>query len=143
MKTITAANSVFTLSIGDVFGVPLQLEGYSADDCFTTEAHVPTEVVMGVDGHMSSGFVFAVKKMGIKLMPTSKSVDVFAAWASAMETTRDSYSANAEVVLPSTGMKYICTNGALTKYPSMPGVKKTLQALDYEITWERIEPMPL
>ena len=143
MKTITSANSVFTLAIGDIFGAPIQLEGYTADDCFTAESYAPTDIVMGVDGHQSQGFTFSSKKMGIKLMPTSKSVAVFDAWNSAMETTRDAYAANAEIVFPGTGQKFICTNGALTKYSVMPGAKKTLQPLEYEITWERIIPMPL
>lgn len=143
MKTLTAANSIFTLSIGDVLGVPIQLEGYTTSDAFTVDGHAPTEVRQGVDGHMSTGFVHSLKKITIKLEPTSKSVAAFDAWNAAMETTVDAYLANAEISLPGVGMKYVCTNGALTKYTPMPPVKKMLDPLDYEITFEKIVPIPL
>ena len=36
--TLTVANSVYMLMIVDLFPVPQQLQGYSVDDVFSTEA---------------------------------------------------------------------------------------------------------
>jgi hypothetical protein len=56
MATITIANSVFTLTATAVFPVPQALQGYAADDAFTTEAIAMADVVIGVDGKLSAGY---------------------------------------------------------------------------------------
>jgi hypothetical protein len=137
-KTITSANVLFMLTVPGVINSSVKLEGFAADDAFSTDQTKPVEITMGVDGHMSQGWIPTPKIQKFKFAADSPSVDIFDAWASAMETSRDAFAASAVVTFLSTGKSYNCTNGALTGYMTMPGAKKKLDPLDYEITWESI-----
>ncbi|HEV2540194.1 MAG TPA: hypothetical protein VGU03_10855 [Frateuria sp.] len=143
MQTITAANSVFALAITGLYPSPQILHGYAADDCFSTEDVEIVETVMGVDGHLSGGFIFNPTKQVIVLMPDSDSLEIFNNWALAMKATQEVLIANATVSLPAIGKKYVATRGFLTKYKPIPDVKKVLQPVRYEITWNTIVGAPL
>lgn len=138
MATITSANSTLAISITGLFQAPQNIKGYAADDAFTAEALEMAEVVMGVDGRLSAGFVFSPVKQTITLMPDSPSIPFFDTWASAEKAVKEKYAANATALLPAVGKKYTLTNGYLTTAPAMPSVKKTLQPQVYVITWERV-----
>lgn len=138
MLTITAANSVFALSITGLYDSPQILHGYAADDGFTTEAVENAEVVMGLDGHMSGGFIFTPIKQTIMLMPDSASLDIFNNWSLAQLAVREVLVANASISLPAIGKKYVMTRGFLTQHKPIPDVKKVLQAVQYQITWNTI-----
>lgn len=138
MQTITAANSVFALSITGLYPSPQILQGYAADDGFTTEALESAEVVMGLDGHMSAGYIFNPVKQTITLMPDSGSLDIFNNWALAQLASREVLVANASVSLPAIGKKYVLTRGFLTSSKPIPDVKKVLAAVQYQITWNTV-----
>lgn len=138
MQTITAANSVFALAITGLYPSPQTLHGYAADDGFTTEALESAEVVMGLDGHMSGGYVFNPVKQTITLMPDSASLDVFNNWALAQMAAREVLVANASISLPSIGKKYVLTRGFLTSSKPIVDVKKVLAPVSYQITWNTI-----
>ncbi len=140
MGSITAANSVFTLSIASVYPSPVRLQGYSTDDAFTTEAVTSAEVVKGVDGRMSSGWLPTLKTMSISLQADSPSIEIFENWNSFQETIREILQAQATILLPATGRKYTCSNGILTSYAPITGVQKTLQPRVFGLTWDDISP---
>lgn len=142
-KTITAANAVFMLSITGLFDAPVQLQGFSADDVFDTEAIERAEILMGVDGRMSAGFVYTPTKQGITLQADSDSNDIFETWNANNAPPNDLFFANGSVVLPAIGKAYTMSKGVLMSYPSMPDAKKVLQPRKYGITWEKIEPAPI
>lgn len=143
MATITAANSIFMLSIRGLFPVPQQLQGYSADDAFSVEAVEPAEVVMGVDGRMSAGYVPYMTPISISIMPDSPSNSLFDAWLAAQKAANEVYAADAVISLPSVNRSYVCTFGILTSIQAFPGVKKVLQARPFRITWESVVAVPL
>jgi hypothetical protein len=138
MATITSANSTLAISITGLFQAPQNIKGYASDDAFTADALEMAEVVMGVDGHLSAGFVFSQVKQTITIMPDSPSIPFFDTWASAEKAVHEKYVANATAILPAVGKKYTMTNGYLTTVPVMPSVKKTLQPQVYVITWESV-----
>lgn len=138
MQTITAANSVFALAITGLYPAPQVLQGYAADDGFTTEAIENAEVVMGLDGHMSAGFIFNPVKQTIVLMPDSPSLDIFNNWALAQLAAREVMVANASISLPAIRKKYVLTRGFLTSTTPVPDVKKVLQPVRYQITWNTV-----
>ena len=142
-KTITSANSVFILTLPGVFLAGIQIQGFATDDAFDTENVAPTETVMGVDGHMSVGYVSHLTKMKIKLQADSPSVAVFDAWNAAQKTLKDAFVVSGTITLTSTGGVYSFNRGALTGYMAMPPNKKTLKELDYEITWESVVGAPI
>lgn len=138
MATITSANSSFALSVTDLYPVPQNIQGYAADDAFVAAAQDLAEIVMGVDGHMSAGYVFTPTPQTITIMPDSPSLVVFENWVQAMTLAQEVYRCNATISLPSIKRKYTLKNGVLTNAPKMPGVRRTLQPVAYVITWEKV-----
>lgn len=138
MRSITSVTAVFALVIPGVFNSPQIIQGYSTDDMFDLDTVAKTETRMGVDGRLSGGYVIHPRKMKIKLEADSSSQGVFDAWAAAMDTALDAIPASATITVISNGSQYTLTRGFLTGYKDMPDAKKTLQPLDYEITWESI-----
>lgn len=141
-KTITAANSVFLLSVRGLYPVPQKLEGYTADAAFDTDTAAPTEVVKGVDGKMSAGFVPFLTTQTINLMPDSDSSLIFENWLAAMKSAQEVFYADALVSLPSVQRKYTLTKGVLTQIVAIPGTRKVLQGRPFQITWDTIDPAP-
>jgi hypothetical protein len=143
MATLTAANSVIMLIVPGLFPVPQQLQGYAADDVMTMESYQPVEVLMGVDGHLSGGWVPVEKRMTISLQADSASVTIFEAWNAAQQSIREVYTADALITLPSISKLYTCTRGFLTGYPPSPDVRRILQPRRFQITWESILSAPI
>ena len=142
VKTITAANAVYMLSIVGLFDTPVQLQGFTADAAFSGDERKPLEVVQGVDGGTSMGFVFSLYKQKISLMPDGDSYTLFEEWLSAMESQQEIYVANATIVIPSIQRKYTLTKGGLSSAKPIPDVKKTVAGSDFEITWTKVVGVP-
>jgi hypothetical protein len=142
-NTITGANAVFMLGIDGVYDSPQQLQGFGPDEISESETLKSAEVVMGVDGQMSAGFVYVPVVQKVTLAASSPSNAIFDAWWSAMQTGQEVLWANGIIILRSVGTKWIGTNGILTGYPIMPAVKRLLQARQFEITWESQIPVPM
>jgi hypothetical protein len=143
MATLTAANSVYMLVITDLFPIPQQLQGYAADDVFSTEAVDSAEVVQGVDGRLSAGWVPTMKRQTITLQADSVSSLMFDAWFQQQDAARDLFTAEAFITLPSLGRIYTCTNGFLTNYMPMPDARRIVQPRRFQITWESILSAPI
>lgn len=142
-KTLTAANSVYMLTVRNLFPAPQQLQGFAADDAFSTEQVQPAEVVMGVDGIMSAGWLPTMTPQTISLQADSASAEIFDAWVAAEKVARELYFADALISLPALGRSYVLTRGALTSYTAIVGVKKILQPRTFTITWNSVAAVPL
>jgi hypothetical protein len=138
MASITSANAIFTLAIQGLFNFPIQLQGFAADDISDTEAIQAGEVLMGVDGVLSSGFVFEPIKQTISIQADSISNNVFEAWYQAERQASDKYWASGQIHYPAIGKHYTLTNGVLTVFPAISDAKKVLQPRKYVITWESV-----
>lgn len=143
MATLTAANSVYMLSVIGLFNIPQQLQGFSADDMWDTDAVESAETLMGVDGVLSAGWVPTIKKQTITLQADSASNLMFDAWATAQESARELYVAAGIVRLPGINTSYALVRGFLTSYRPMPPLKKILQPRQYGVTWNSILPAPI
>lgn len=143
MASITAANAIFLLQIPGVFPIPLQLQGFSADDIFDFDPLTPVETSMGVDGILSGGFVNVPVKQSITLQADSASNNIFDLWQAAQKTALDTLIANGTVWLISIGTKWAMSTGFLTTYPPVPGAGKILKPRKFEITWESVSPSPV
>lgn len=141
--TLTAANSIYMLTILDLFPVPQQLQGYAADDVFTTNPVDSVEVVMGIDGLMSAGWFPTPKIQSITLQADSASTLMFDAWQQAQEASRDAFVAAGFISLPSLGRIFNCSKGFLTSYSPVPDVRKIIQPRRFQITWESILSAPI
>lgn len=141
-RTITAANSVYTLVIPGFVDSPQRLQGYSADAAFDTEEVEAAEIVLGVDGGMSIGWLPTLTMQTISLMPDSPSSDLFEDWDQASRARREVYTANGVITLPGSQKTYTMIRGVLSRTARIPGVRKTLQARGFRITWQSVTPSP-
>ena len=87
--SITSANSVVTMTVSGLFPAPVQLQGYSADRAWETNAVVQTESVIGVDGRKTSGFIFNVVEQTFTLQGDSPSKFFFTQITNAQRAARD------------------------------------------------------
>lgn len=140
MSSITGANAVIMLSIPLLFPVPVQLQGFAADDVFTTNAIQNAETLMGVDGRMSAGFVFVSVEQQYSLQADSESLFFFEQWYAAQQVARELFRANGVVLLTAVGKKWTMTNGVLSSHKPIPDTKKLLQPQQNSITWESVLP---
>ncbi len=140
MASITSANSIVMISIASVYTTPQQLQGFAADDIFSTDTMEIAETMMGVDGRLSAGYVFVPVKWSISLQADSPSNAIFDNWRAAQVSAGDVYFASATVNLPSLGKTYDLVNGVLTSYPPIPDAGKTLKPRKFGLTWESVTP---
>lgn len=137
--TITSANSVFTIVIPSLYPSPVQLQGYSADRAFATDAIDMAEIQMGVDGRMTAGYVPTPVRQTITLQADSPSRNIFETLIQATKAAREIYYISGTILLPSTGESFSLLRGVLTNAKLIPDAQKVLQPVDYVITWERVE----
>jgi hypothetical protein len=141
-RNLTAANAILLLSVTGLYLTPQRIQGFSTDDAFDVESVEGAEVMMGVDGLLSGGFIPKERKMTITLQADSLSNDFFDNWVSAQDVARELYIANGSVAIPSLSKKYTLTRGILTTYKPLAGVKKVLQPRSFGITWQAVAPAP-
>ena len=138
MASITSANAVLLISIANLYPVAQRIEHFATDDMYDLDNVEVAEAQMGVDGHLTAGFVYNPYKWTIHLQADSVSFPVFDAWRAAMRSAREVYWANGMLRLKSINRAYTLTRGVLTTGTSAPSGKKVLQARSYEIAWESI-----
>jgi hypothetical protein len=142
MSTLTSANSILSIAVTGLFNSPQTIQGYAVDDAFESESVAQSEVLMGVDGRLSGGKVFTPYKMSIHLQADSPSIGIFDAWRNTQDAVIDVFTAQGSIIIPGTGRVYTLQKGFLTMAPAFPDVKKILQPMAFEITWERIIAAP-
>ena len=134
--TITSANSVFTITVPGLFPAPVQLQGYSSDRAFTSDALVLSEVQMGVDGRMTAGYTPAPTVQTVTLQADSPSRDIFTTIIQASKTAREVYYISGSISLLSTGEAFSLVRGVLTTAKQIPDANKVLAPVDFQITWQ-------
>ena len=137
-KTLTAANSTFGLAVTSLYPVPQVLDQFSADAPFGTDDLVIAETVMSLDGKLLGGFVPNPVSQTIVLQPTSNGVPMLINWLQASVTDRALYRAEATIIIPELGAKYVLSRGILISGKSIPDVRKITQPLSFKIQWEKI-----
>jgi hypothetical protein len=139
-RTITSASAVYALSIQNLYPVAQILQGFSADRAFETADTDFAETVMGVDGHMSGGYIPAITEQTISIMPDSLTSDMFELWYGASQSNFTIYPASATIIIPATGKTYNLVRGILKRARTIPTANKVLQAREFVIDWQRVWP---
>jgi hypothetical protein len=141
---ITSANSSFTISVPDVFGVAQTLEGYATEDAFSQNEVTIGSVVKGVDGISSSAFIPFLIEQTVTFQADSDSItDTMEPWWTQQVANQSVYKASGVLAIPSIGKKYELVAGRLTRITPAPAAGKTLKAMAYQITWDGFVPSPL
>ena len=136
MADITSANSVLMLGVAGLFTVPQQLAGFSADDMYEMAAVDNKEVMIGVDGILSAGWIPQIKVMSVSLQADSASNTFFESWYASEEAAKAPFFAFGVVNQPSISRVYTLANGVLKSYTPLASAKKTLQPRKFEIHWQ-------
>lgn len=135
-NSITSANSTLFLGVTSLFPIPQQLQGFGADDAYAMEVVENSEVMLGVDGIMSSGWIPQIKIMNITLQADSASNTFFEAWYAAQEAAREIFPAFGNVTQPGVKKTYTLINGVLSNYTPLAEAKKVLQPRKFQIKWQ-------
>lgn len=139
-NTITSANSVYTLVIPGLYSAGVNLQGYMADAAFETDAADVAELVRGVDGVLSGGFVFFNTNQTISIMPDSPSSVVFENWLAAEKAQQEKIVASGSISIPSVGRKYALSQGYLFRIVQVPAARRVLQGRPFVISWGDVSP---
>lgn len=142
MATLTAANSAVTIQVAGLYPVPQVLQGFATDDMFMADDVTTGELQMGVDGHLSAGYVPYATPLNITLQADSPSMAVFDNILSAQAAQREMFIINATILIQGTGQKYALTRGFMITASPMPGAKKILQPRKFTIHFESCTPAP-
>lgn len=142
MATLTAANSVLTLTVAGLFTLGQRLQGFATDDAFTSTAIATADVAMGVDARLSGGYTPVPKPITIALQADSDSNAIFEAWAATQDQLREALEAELGVSIPSIRRRYTCLRGFLTAFPPIPDARRTLGPRRYTVTFESIFAVP-
>lgn len=141
-RTLTAANSTFTLAVEGIFPVPVKIQGYSTDAAFEMDAVEGAEVMKGVDNLMSAGWVPSIKQQTITLQADSPSATLFETWVQAMDSAREVIWCDGVIVQPGLGQIYTLTRGVLRNYSRMSSVRRTMQPRPFIIAWTTVVSAP-
>lgn len=137
-RTVTAANVVLTITVPGLYDSPQQFSGYSTDKVWSTDALKLAETMMGVDGHLSAGYVPNPVPFTISLQADSLGVDIFDNIIQNTQQQRECYRVSGSISVPATGKVYRGVNGVVETTKIIPDASKVLQAQEYTITWERL-----
>jgi hypothetical protein len=135
-NTITSADSIFALTVTNLFPSAQTLEGYAADAMFALGDTEMAVSVRGADGKLSAGFVFGEYLQTITIMPDSPSRALFETWQLTSLTSKAVFRCNATIILPAIGRKFTLTNGVLQRVKAIPDANRVLQAMTFQINWE-------
>ncbi|HHD2937373.1 TPA: hypothetical protein ACNZ88_000015 [Enterobacter kobei] len=137
-NTITSADSIFALTVTNLFPSAQTLEGYAADAMFALGDTEMAVSVRGADGKLSGGFVFGEYLQTITIMPDSPSRDLFETWQLTSLTSKAVFRCNATIILPAISRKFTLTNGILQRIKAIPDAQRVLQAMTFQINWESV-----
>lgn len=143
MSTLTSANSVLMLGVTNLFNIPVQIQGFAADDAFTIGDVESAETVMGVDARLSAGWIPQIKSIEIMLQADSASNDFFDALAEAEDVAQEKYEINGSILIPGISRLFTLTRGFQKGLSVMPAAKKILQPRKFTIDFEKISRAPV
>jgi hypothetical protein len=138
MSDITSANSILMLGVTNLYPVPQQLQGFAQDDAYDMSDVTTKEVLLGVDGVMSYGYIPQIKEMNVHLQADSSSNVFFEAVYAAEEAAKGAFQFFGIIQQPSVGRVITLTNGVLVGYSPFAGAKKVLQPRKFMIKWNTV-----
>lgn len=138
MSTLTAANCAFALAITNLYTTPQTLTGFNLDDSFSSNAIETKESQMDLRGGGHFGYKPAFVDLSMLILPDTPDMIIFQTWVNAEAALKDVLTCNGSIQIPSIGMKYTITNGALWSHKLLPDVKKILQPMPFVIRCESV-----
>jgi hypothetical protein len=141
-RNITAANATILLTAPDVFGAPVQIQGFSADNIYDTDSVEPVETAMGVDGILSGGFTPRPVDQVFMVQADSTSIDFFEGVFAWQQQNLGVETLSGTTLLLSTQKFYMMPKGFMVAYTPLPAAHRILQPRRFTIRWEKVFPSP-
>lgn len=138
-KTITSANSILTISVEGLYA-GVRIQGYSADMAFDMEPQQIAETQIGVDDHMSGGYVPHLFPMNIQLQADSDSIEIFDTIYLYMKSRREIVWLTGTLEVPSTRQSYAFGEGILVNYPPVSPHNRVQGPKRFTINWHNVLP---
>lgn len=142
-KTLTTANSAFSLSARGLFPVPFALEGYSTDDSFSVEDVTPVEAQMGVDGKLSFGYLPTPKVVTFMFQADSPALDFLDQIVATQEAQNEAVLIDGTGRLQGVQDKIAMVKGAITSYTPAAKAGKVLQPRKFTFTFQNFTKSPI
>lgn len=142
-KTLTAANSIITLSVPNLIPSPVQLQGFATDNIFESDAVETAETKMGVDGNLSAGIVLVETPFTVHLQADSDSNLLFETWDQTQQQQKDVYFGDITVALPSVQRVYTLTKVVLKTSNRLPNAARTMQPRAYHMVAQSVVGAPI
>lgn len=139
-RTLTSANSRLYLSVATIYPTMNLIQGYTADDITDTDAVQPGQVIKGLDGRLSAGYIPFAIPQNLTLQGDSVSNDLFENVLEYEKSAAEKYVWTGLLIIPATTRQYAMTRGFLTSIPQTPALRNLVQPRRYTITWESITP---
>lgn len=136
-KTITSANSIFTLSVEGLYA-GVRIQGYSAEMAFDMEPQQIAETQVGVDDHMSAGYVPHILPMNIQLQADSDSIEIFDTTYLYMKSRREIVWLTGTIEVPSTHQSYAMGEGIMVNYQPISNHARVQAPKRFTINWHNV-----
>lgn len=140
-KTITSANAEVTL-INELFPAGLKFEKFSTDNAWSTETVEQIVSQMGVDGHLSHGYVCNPVPVTFTFSPDSDTAGRLDYMAAAQDVSKGVILCQMVIKLKSLGKTITLMNGALNNGQKLPAGERVLGNVPYTFTFESAVPSP-
>jgi hypothetical protein len=141
-RNITAANATIFISAPDVFGSAQQLQGFSADNIYDTDAIEPVETMMGVDGNLSGGYTPKPVDQVFMVQADSDSIDTFEQIQAWQQQNLGVETLSGTTLLLGPQKFYTMPKGFLVAYQPLPPAHKVLQPRRFTIRWQNVFVAP-
>lgn len=160
-RSITAANSRLSIilqpngvatdmgitdtvlsAFSDIIGVPLILEGWAADQAFSSAAVTSAEVVQGVDGKKHAGWVPSMVPITGNVMPDTDTASNLGRIFQAQRMMRETFIVTGTLIIPALARAYSLLNGTLTQNVPIPAHNRVQAAQTFQIIFESAEEAP-
>lgn len=124
---ITSANSKLRIVVPALFPAGFDVDDYSVDAMWSSEAVQNAEDAMSADGKYHAGYVYNPVPFIINLMPTSNAAKLLDQWWSAERTAIAKFECNAYLSIPSLDADYQMVNGIIFSWPPVPDGARVLR----------------
>lgn len=142
-KTLTTANSSLSIAFRGLYPVPVPIKGYATDDSFAIDDVTASEVMMGVDGKLSGGYVPYSTKLTIMLQADSDSVSVFDNVLAAQVAAKELYIVDAVLIIQGSKEKCAFVKGFMRDVTPASTGKKVLQPRRFSFEFEGYSKAPI
>jgi len=137
-NSVTSANAVVLLGVNGLFPTAVQLQGFASEEIFATEAINTLEMLMGLDGKLSGGYVPQAVPAVFSLQANSPSMSFFDTWSAQERTVGEKFMGFGIITLPAIGLIVTGKNCYLGQHMLFPDAKKVLQPRTFQVLFESI-----